>query len=126
MVTMYLQPRGLLYRFVKAIKETAIRFGFDPTHFAGYSPRVGGASLLRAAGASDGFLKLMGRSKTLPACLGYQETSTKACDLMLALLDKPDLYTERDIRLAQDIAPEIVNRAPADDDSAHDDTSDEE
>ena len=76
--------RNLSYRrFVKAIKETATRFGFNPTHFAGYSPRVGGASLLRAAGASDGFLKLMGRWKTLPACLGYQETSTKACDLML-------------------------------------------
>ena len=49
---------------------------------------------------------------------------------MLALLDKPDLYTERDIRLAQDIAPEITTRIPAegqgDEDSAHDDTSDEE
>lgn len=101
--------RKLQYRhFITVIKEAAAHFQFDTTHFAGYSPRIGGASLLRAAGASDGFIKLMGRWKTLPACLTYQETSTKACDLMLGLLSVPGLYTERDVALAQEIIPSLL------------------
>lgn len=101
--------RKLQYRhFIAVIKEAAAHFQFDTTHFSGYSPRIGGASLLRAAGASDGFIKLMGRWKTLPACLTYQETSTKACDFMLGLLSAPGLYTERDVQLAQDIAPSLL------------------
>jgi hypothetical protein len=41
----------------------------------------------------------MGRWKSLPACLGYQETSTRAHDRMQALLMTPGLYTNRDLHL---------------------------
>jgi hypothetical protein len=42
---------------------------------------------------------LMGRWRSLPACLGYQEVSTQAHDRKTSLLLTPDIYTTRDIEL---------------------------
>ena len=102
----------LSYRaFGTHIKTLARQFQLDPNFFSCYSLRVGGASLLRAAGASDGFIMLMGRWKSLPACLGYQENSTSAQDMMMQMLTSRDLFTERDIALASTLIPQVTDAA---------------
>lgn len=104
-------PRVISYRGLsKVIKETAVHFGFEPTFFSCYSTRIGGASLLRAAGASDGFILLMGRWKSLPVCLGYQDSSSAAQDLMMKMLTSKHLFTEDDIRLAATRLPVLGNQ----------------
>ncbi|KAJ1433660.1 hypothetical protein B484DRAFT_326644 [Ochromonadaceae sp. CCMP2298] len=84
--------------FASVVKKTASKFGFDPSNFGCHSLRIGGTSLLCAAGASDMNICLMGRWKSLPACLGYQEVSTATHDRMLNLLST-NAYTPRDIHL---------------------------
>jgi hypothetical protein len=71
---------------------------------------VRGATHLRAAGADDGFICLMGRWRSLPACLSYQEVSTAAHDRMGALLMTPGVYTTRDLRL-QYVLPQLTHGA---------------
>jgi hypothetical protein len=94
------QRQHLWYRdFHEIIKHTAKRCGFDPSHFGCHGMRVGGATLLRAAGADDGLICLMGRWKSLPACLSYQEVSTAAHDQMSRMLLTPGYSTTRDLRL---------------------------
>jgi hypothetical protein len=83
----------------KTIKEMAVAFGFSPERFGCHGLRIGGACLLRAAGAKDSFILLMGRWKSLPACLNYQEASTADYDRMLSLLCTMGLYTSRDLRI---------------------------
>jgi hypothetical protein len=56
--------------FVKVVKHAATTFGFAPTLFGPGALHVGGATVLRAAGATDGKILLMGRWKSMPACLG--------------------------------------------------------
>jgi hypothetical protein len=82
-----------------AVKEVAVKFGFSPRRFGCHGLRVGGACLLRAAGASDGEIMGMGRWKSLPACLKYQEGSLIGHDRMLDCLVTKGLYTVRDIRI---------------------------
>jgi hypothetical protein len=90
----------LWYRdFHDTIRSAAGHFGFDYRQFGCQSLWSGGATQLRAAGADDGLICLMGRWKSLPACLGYQETSTRAHDRMQTLLMTPGLYTNRDLHL---------------------------
>jgi hypothetical protein len=84
--------------FQRVIKLAAEGQGFVPDRFGAHGLRVGGASLLRAAGATDGEIMLMGRWRSLPACLGYQEVSTATHDRMLDMLLKGS-YTNRDVRL---------------------------
>ena len=102
---------AISYRKLSAvIKETAVAFGFEPTFFSCYSMRIGGASLLRAAGASDGFILLMGRWKSLPVALGYQDNSSAAQDLMMKMLTSQHVFTEDDIRLAATRLPIVTNQ----------------
>jgi hypothetical protein len=81
------------------IKAIAEEFGFSPKRFGCHRVRVGGASLLRAAGASDSLILLIGRWCSLPACLGYQEASTDTHDNLLRVLLTKGLYTTRDVRI---------------------------
>jgi hypothetical protein len=99
--------------FTKVVKYAATLFGFAPDLFGGQSIRVGGATLLRAAGATDGEICLMGRWKSLPACLGYQEVSTATHDRMLNMLLTTGAYTNRDIRLQYRL-PTLHKATPAD------------
>jgi hypothetical protein len=101
----------LNYRdFHQLIRRTAGRFGFNPTQFGCQGVRAGGATLLRAAGANDGFICLMGRWRSLPSCLRYQEVTTAAHDQMAILLMTPGLYSNRDLRL-QYCLPSISDRS---------------
>jgi hypothetical protein len=65
------------------LKGVTEAYGFSPRRFGCHGLRVGGASHLRAAGAGNGLILLMGRWKTLPACRGYQEGSTRTHDKLL-------------------------------------------
>ncbi|KAJ1440614.1 hypothetical protein B484DRAFT_141998 [Ochromonadaceae sp. CCMP2298] len=101
---------NLHYRdFHQLIHRTAGRFGFDPTQFGCQGVRAGGATLLRAAGTDDGFICLMGRWRSLPSCLRYQEVTTAAHDQMASLLLTPGFYTNRDLRL-QYCLPSVSDR----------------
>ncbi|KAJ1392066.1 hypothetical protein B484DRAFT_340725 [Ochromonadaceae sp. CCMP2298] len=103
------QREHLWYReFHHDIRDAAAHFGFDQTQFGCHGIRVGGATLLRAAGADDGYICLMGRWRSLPACLAYQETSTNAHDQMASLLLTPGIYTVRDLRL-QYVLPRVTS-----------------
>lgn len=94
------QRTSLRYKnFTAVVKHAAVQAGFAPDRFGCQGLRVGGATLLRAAGATDGEICLMGRWKSLPACLGYQEVSTATHDRMLAMLLQSGAYSDRDIRL---------------------------
>jgi len=88
-------------RFAKILKHTAGLFGLDPARFTCHGFRAGGATLLRAAGADDGMIMIMGRWRSLPACLWYQASSTATHDHLLQLLGTPGQFTPRDVQLSQ-------------------------
>lgn len=90
----------LKYRRVgEAIKHAARKAGLSPAHFSCHSLRVGGASHLRAAGATDGEILSMGRWRSMPACLGYQAPNTATNDRLLVLLGLTGVFTSRDVQL---------------------------
>ena len=96
-----LASRPLHYgRFKGILRHTGRLFGLTG-RVAGHGLRIGGASHLRASGADDGTIMLMGRWKSLPACLGYQAASTATHDRLLQTLGTPGGLTARDIRLGQ-------------------------
>ena len=98
----------------KAVKKIAIHFNMDPWFFSCYSMRVGGASLLQAAGAPDGFIMMMGRWKTLPNCLRYQANSSSAQDRMMRVLTTANnIFTTRDIELASTRLPTVTQSRAA-------------
>jgi hypothetical protein len=80
-------------------KDAAVHFGFSPQNFGCYSIRVGGATLLRAVGEPDSDILRMGRWKSLPACLGYQENSTSSHDRLLKVLLTQGAYSNRDLSI---------------------------
>ena len=55
----------------RAVKARAMRLGMDPTKFSLHSLRIGGACVLRAAGAPLVMILFMERGKSAPACLSY-------------------------------------------------------
>jgi hypothetical protein len=83
----------------RVIKLIAEAFGFALKRFSCHSASVGGATLLRAAGAPDTLIHLVGRWMSLPACFGYQEASTPTHDRLLRTLLTAGLYTARDVRI---------------------------
>ena len=78
------------------LKHTARLFGLDASHYSCHSLRVGGATH-----QTDGEILLMGRWRSMPACLGYQAPSTATHDRLLALLEKGGKFTNRDVLLSQ-------------------------
>lgn len=98
----------LHYDMIRSIlKECVQHFQFPPANFSTHSLRLGGACALRAAGASDSTILFMGRWKSLPACLSYQEMGTAEFDHALELLNGPELLTNNDINLIQIRASEL-------------------
>jgi hypothetical protein len=61
-------------RVSRLIKGCAAHFGLNPKQYGTYSARVGGACTLRAGGASDSTIQMMGRWKSMDSCLTYQES----------------------------------------------------
>jgi hypothetical protein len=61
----------------KAIKDTAIHFGFNPEKFSTHSLRIGGASILAAAGVPDSLIQLLGRWRSLTFLQYIRLTTTQ-------------------------------------------------
>ena len=93
----------LMYaRVATAIKSCATHFKLDPRNYGTYSARVGGACTLRAGGASDSTIQMMGRWKSMDSCLTYQESSVREYDEVQRILRDPSVYTAEDVRLIHD------------------------
>jgi hypothetical protein len=89
---------SLRYEIMQQIvKDAAVYFGFSPKKFGCQSLRSGGATLLRAVRASDSEIMMMGRWKSMPACLGYQEQSTNTHDRLLKVLLTEGAYSNRSV-----------------------------
>ncbi len=82
-----------------AIKATAVRAGFCANNYGTHSARVGGACTLRAGGASDSMIELLGRWKNIRTALSYTESGMREFDLMQNVLRDPTIFTNNDVRL---------------------------
>jgi hypothetical protein len=89
----------------RTIKACAAQFGFDAGLFATHSLRIGAASTLRANDAPNELIKMLGRWRSTPVSLDYQDRSTASYDLLLQLLLAPGMFSEQDIRLGRMLPP---------------------
>jgi hypothetical protein len=89
-------------RVATAIKSCAAHFKLDPHNYGTYSARVGGACTLRAGGASDSTIQMMGRWKNMDSCLTYQESSVREYDEVQRILCDLSVHTAEDVRLIHD------------------------
>ena len=78
--------------FQDAIKTVAFRLGLDPSRFSTHSCRIGGASLLAAAGMQDYMIQIIGRWKSL-AFLTYIRSASSFFTRALSALTNPSLFT---------------------------------
>ena len=75
-----------------SIKKTARLMSLDPSKFSTHSLRIGGASVLAAAGVPDYVIMTLGRWKSL-AFLGYIRLASKVFSSALDVLSNPSLLT---------------------------------
>ena len=83
----------------QAMKQCAAEYGLDPRDFGTHSARIGGATALRAAGASESMVQRLGRWLDSRCALEYPATSFKEFDMMQLFLQASDNYTVRDLQL---------------------------
>jgi len=109
----------LLYTEIQvAVKSSAAHFGFDTTWLNTHSVRMSAPTIARAANLSITNIMKMGRWKSLPAPILYQEQSTALNDHILAVVNNPTLFTAEDIQLSRVLASRntskqaIVRRFP--------------
>jgi len=79
-----------------AIKKTAKMSGFDPARFSTHSCRIGGATLLAAAGHPNHYIQRAGRWKSL-AFLGYIRWAISSMNSALVTLVNPLVFTNNDM-----------------------------
>ena len=92
----------LLYTDIQvAVKSSAAHFGLDTTSFNTHSIRMSAPTIARAANLSVTNIMKMGRWKSLPAPVLYQEQSTALNDHILAVVNNPTLFTAEDIQLSR-------------------------
>jgi hypothetical protein len=95
---MYKGKEMVTYNEVTAvIKDVAIEFGFDPSHFHMHSLRVGAASTLAAAGKPSHYIQKMGRWKSL-AFLQYIHWAVSGMAEALNTLSNPAVFTAAHIK----------------------------
>jgi hypothetical protein len=82
-----------------AIKATARAFDFEQCQFSCHSLRIGGASALRAGGAPDSLIQLLGRWHSMSTSLAYQASSSNEFFRMQATLASSQNYTADVVRL---------------------------
>jgi hypothetical protein len=121
---------------VQAVFEWSLRSNFAPTDYLMFLPRhsrvpLGVADLcareqthqgvcgalrpepctLRAGGASDSTIQMMGRWKSMDSCLTYQESSVREYDEVQRILRDPSVYTAEDVRLIHDKGVSVRGRS---------------
>ncbi len=94
-----------MYKDVQnAVKLSADHFGFDSESFNMHSIRMSAPTIARAANVSVPNIMKMGRWKSLPAPILYQEQSTVLNDHLLSVVNNPTLFTAEDIQLSRVLA----------------------
>jgi hypothetical protein len=83
-------------RLSKAIKKVASEMGLDPTRYRTHSLRIGGASMLAAAGRPDYEIQKLGRWKSL-AFLEYIKVGKATFNAALAAIVNPNLLTAKKV-----------------------------
>jgi hypothetical protein len=78
--------------FQKAIKVVAVHLGLDPNRYSTHSLRIGGATVMAAAGLPDYVIQLIGRWKSL-AFLTYIRSNLSMFTKALSVLTNPNLFT---------------------------------
>ena len=87
-----------------AVKSSAAHFGLSEDWFNTHSIRMSGPTIARAANLSVTNIMRMGRWKSLPAPILYQEQSTALNDHVLSVINDPNLFTSEDILLSRVLA----------------------
>jgi hypothetical protein len=92
----------LLYSHVQAaVKSSAAHFGLSAEWFNTHSIQLSGPTIARAANLSVPHIMRMGRWRSLPAPILYQEQSTAMYDHILSVINNPALFTTEDILLSR-------------------------
>jgi hypothetical protein len=92
----------LLYSDIQtAVKWSANHFGFNMELFNTHSLRMSAPTIARAANLSTNNIMRMGRWKSLPSQVLYQEQSTALNDHILNVVNNPTLFTSDDIQLSR-------------------------
>jgi hypothetical protein len=112
--------KGKTYRLLydplrNTIKACAKRMGFDASLFSVHSLRIGGASTLRAGGASDSMIQLLGRWASYRSAMGYMSGSLGEFVRMQHILADPRHLTSDVVRLL-DVRPS--GRVPSDNEAS--------
>ncbi len=90
------------------IKACAKRFDFDPILFSVHSLRIGGASTLRAGGASDSMIQLLGRWSNYRSALGYMSGTLSEFVNMQQILANPTDLTASVVRILE-VDPHVAS-----------------
>jgi hypothetical protein len=85
----------------RPIWDCARLFGLDSKRYGTHSPRVGGATTLRAGDAPPGTVQDAGRWRSARSCLTYQDSSLQEFDRMLTILQDASVYTTHDLMLLE-------------------------
>jgi hypothetical protein len=91
-----------VYMVETTIRRCAAHYGLDPLRFGTHSPRVGGATTLRAGDANQSTVKHAARWRSDRAALTYQDASSLEFDRIQFILQDASLYTTNDLRILQD------------------------
>jgi hypothetical protein len=83
---------------------SANHFGLNSQWFNTHSIRMSAPTIARAANLSNTNIMKMGRWKSLPAPVLYQEQSTAVNDHIMAVVSNPTLFTAEDIQLSRVLA----------------------
>ena len=103
----------LLYSDVKkAVKQAAPLFGLNEAWFDTQSIRMSVPTIARAARLPVPDVMRLGRWKSMPAALLYQEQSTELNNTILAIVNNPQLFTTEDIVLSRLLASRTLDSQP--------------
>ena len=95
----------LLYKNIqKALKSAAKHFNLDEAWFNTHSIRMSVPTIARAAQEPTTTILQMGRWKTVPSSMKYQEQSTAVNDHIISIASNPTYYTAEDILLSRTLA----------------------
>ena len=91
-------------KLLNSVKEAARQCGFDPNRFGTHSLRIGGATILAAAGMPNHYISKLGRWKSL-AFLNYIHMALGVMDTSLKALVNPKWFTNLNLKL---LSPGII------------------
>jgi hypothetical protein len=95
----------LLYKNIQsALKASAQHFHMDEAWFSTHSLRMSVPTIARAAREPTSTILHIGRWKSVPSSLKYQEQSTAVNDHIISIANNPNYFTTEDILLSRTLA----------------------